>query len=84
MENKFTNNQDFSQLYKVCNVGNKITYVARLRSKKKFSQWGLNLGSLMVHSDAFLTELTWQVLIEGYLTSLLLVHKLTFGFRSFT
>ena len=26
----------------------------------------------VIHSDAFLTELTWQVLIEGYLTSLLL------------
>ena len=34
---------------------------------------------LMIHSDAFLTQLTWQVLIEGYFTSLLLVHQLTFG-----
>ena len=31
----------------------------------------------MIHSNAYLTELTWQVLIEGYLTSLLLVHQLT-------
>ena len=32
-------------------------------------------------SDTFLSELTWQVLIEGYLTSLLFVHQLTFGLR---
>ena len=31
----------------------------------------------MINSDALLTELTWQVLIVGYLTSLL-----TFGLRS--
>ena len=31
----------------------------------------------MIHSDADVTELTWQVLIEGYLTPLLLVHQLT-------
>ena len=43
-------------------------------SKKSYLQWGLNLGSLVIHSDVYLTELTWQVLIEGYLTSLLLVH----------
>ena len=29
----------------------------------------------------FLIELTWQVLIEGYLTSLLFVHQLTFELR---
>ena len=40
----------------------------------------LNLGPHVIHSDAYLTELTWQRLIEGYLTSLLLVHQLTFGF----
>ena len=33
------------------------------------------------YSDAFLTELTWQVLIEGYLTLLLFVRQLTFGLR---
>ena len=27
----------------------------------------------VLHSHAFLTKLTWQVLIEGYLTSLLFV-----------
>ena len=32
----------------------------------------------MIHSHAFLIELTWQVLIEGYLTSLLFVHQFTF------
>ena len=34
----------------------------------------------MFFSDAFLTEITWQVLIEGYLISLLFVHQLTSGF----
>ena len=36
------------------------------------------LGSRVLHSHVFLTELTWQVLIEGYLTSLLLLQQLTF------
>ena len=48
-------------------------------SNKSYLQWGLNLGPLVFYSIAFLTELTWQVLIEGYLTSLLFVHQLTFG-----
>ena len=30
---------------------------------------------------SILTELTWQVLIGGYLNSLLLVHRLTFGLQ---
>ena len=38
----------------------------------------------MIHSDAFLTELTWQVLIEGYLISLLLVHQLAFDLGDLT
>ena len=33
----------------------------------------------MIHSDAILTELSWQGLFEGYLTLLLLVHQLNFG-----
>ena len=36
---------------------------------------------LCLHSNALPTELTWQVLREGYLTLLLLVHQLTFGLR---
>ena len=31
----------------------------------------MNLELAVIYSDAFLTKLTWQVLIEGYLTSLL-------------
>ena len=50
-------------------------------STKVTSQEGLNLGPPVIHTDAHLTDLTWQVLIEGYLTSLLLVHQLTFGLR---
>ena len=35
----------------------------------------MNTGSLFgVYSDFLLIELTWQVLIEGYLTSLSFVH----------
>ena len=34
------------------------------KNKINYSQWGLNLGSLVFYSDAFLTELIWQVLIE--------------------
>ena len=46
-------------------------------AKKRYLQRELNMGPFVIHSNAFLTELTWQVLIEGYLT--LLVHHLTFG-----
>ena len=47
---------------------------SKINSAKRIPHWGLKMGLLMIYSDAFLTELTWQVLIEGYLTSLLLVH----------
>ena len=53
-------------------------------SKTCYLQCGLTLGLLVIHSDAYLTEHTYQVLIEGYLTSLLLVHQLTFGLRLFS
>ena len=36
---------------------------------------------LMFYSVVFLTEQTGQVLIEGYLQCLLLVHEFTFGLR---
>ena len=45
-----------------------------------YLQWGLNLHDPrilqppVIRVHAFSTELTWQVLIEGRLTSLLLVH----------
>ena len=41
----------------------------------------LFVAHLVLHCHAFLTELTWLVLSEGYLTLLLLVHQLTFGHR---
>ena len=44
---------------------------------------GLSLEPLMIHFDVYLTGPTWQVLIEGYLTSVLLLHQLTFGLRWF-
>ena len=40
------------------------------RKSKINPQWGLKLGSVVFYSDASLTEVTSQVLIEGYLTSL--------------
>ena len=48
-------------------VGTQITNEHQM-SVKSYLQWGLNLGPLVICSDAFLTELTWQVLIKGYLT----------------
>ena len=56
-------------------------------SKKMYNPVGIEhetlglLDLLCVHSHASLTQLTWQVIIEGYLTSVLLVHQLTFGLR---
>ena len=50
-------------------------------STKVTSQEGSNLRPSVIHSDAYLTDITWQALIERYLTSLLLVHQLTFGLR---
>ena len=41
---------------------------------KKFTSHGdgtwnpMSLGPLVIHSHVFLTDLTWHVLIEGYLT----------------
>ena len=49
-------------------------------SKKGYLPWGLNLGPDVFYSDTFLTELTWQVNVV-YLTSLLFVHQLSFGFN---
>ena len=49
-------------------------------SKKGYLPSGLNLGSDVFYLDTFLTELTWQVNVV-YLTSLLFVHQLTFGFN---
>ena len=43
----------------------------KMSSRKKLPMVGLKLVRLMFCSDALLTGLTWQVLIEGYLTSLL-------------
>ena len=51
------------------------------KNSKKVPPVGIEPGCLVIHSDAYLTELTWQVLIDRYLTSLLLVHQLTFRLR---
>ena len=44
----------------------------KINSGKKLPPVWIEPG---IHSDALLTELTWQLLIEGYLTSILLVHQ---------
>ena len=51
----------------VDNVGNKGLCKEEQNkfSKKCYLHYGLNLGPLVIHFDTFLTELTWQVLIEG-------------------
>ena len=54
-------------------------------NQEKLPPLGIEPGILVFYSDAFLTELTLQMLIEGYLTSLLYVDQLlTFGLRLFS
>ena len=49
-------------------------------SKNVISSRGFfKLGPPTFQSDVLRSELTCQVLVEGYLTCLLLVHQLTFG-----
>ena len=38
----------------------------------------MTLLALLLQSHVFPNELSWQVLIEGYLTPLLFVHQLNF------
>ena len=54
----------------------------KLIKSKKLPPVGIELGPLdfVLYSHAFLTKLT-QVLIKGYLNSLLFVHQLTFELR---
>ena len=40
--------------------------------------------ALLLQSQSFPTELSWQKLIEGYLAPLLFVHQLTFGLKIWT
>ena len=41
----------------------------KINSAKKLPPVGIEPGMSCAHFDAFLTELTWQVLMERYLTS---------------
>ena len=41
----------------------------------------MTLVAPQLQSHAFPTELSWQVLIEGYLTPFFFVHQLTFGLK---
>ena len=54
---------------------------SKINSAKKLLTFEIETGTLelmvthlVLYSYAFLTELTWPVLSEGYLTLLLLVH----------
>ena len=82
--NNWQNKRVFSKKDHSGNVGNKGLRREEENkfSKKKLLPVGIEPGTLgLLHSYAFLTELTWQVLREGYSTLLLLVHQLTFGLR---
>ena len=37
-----------------------------IEEQKCYLQWELNLGILVIRSDGYLTNLTWQMLIEAY------------------
>ena len=69
----------FLSLYKVGNVGNKGLRREEQNnfSKKKLSPVGIEPKTLGFPSWHILcyTLMPWQVLVEGYLTSLLLVHQ---------
>ena len=79
---KYVSTFEFSlKLYKVGNVGNKCLRKEEEKNKnseKCYVQWRLNLWPLVIHSDTYLTQLIWKVSIEGYLTTLFLLHELTF------
>ena len=56
----------FFEIHKVGNIGikdlcedNKNTF------SKKYLQWGMNSGPPPFQSDVLLSELTWQVLVQG-------------------
>ena len=42
--------------------------VNKICQQKGYHQWEYNIRPLVFQSAALLTELTWQVLVEGYLT----------------
>ena len=73
------------EMHKVGNVGIKdlCRGLAKFNSEKYYFQWEQNQGPTPLRSDPLLSETTWQVLVEGYLTSLLLVHQLTSGLAKF-
>ena len=58
---------------------------SKINSTKSLPPMGIEpvdpRGTPVIHSHTFPTELTWKVLIEGYLTSLEFVHELTIGLR---
>ena len=59
--------------------GRSANFVLNDSRKKLVATVGIEARPLAQVSETILTELTWQVLIEGSLNSLLLVHQLTFG-----
>ena len=69
------------------NIGNKgLHKEEQNKFSKKIPPMGIEprtplVAHLVLHSHAVLTELTWQVLREGCLALLLLVHQFTFALR---
>ena len=66
----------FPVLCIIVNVFNKDLH--REEQNKGSKKWRLNLVPLVFYSNAFVPELTWQTLIDRYLTSLQFVKQLTF------
>ena len=64
----------FFEMYKVGNVDIKDLCRGQLEKnqQKGYLQWGLNWKPSLFQSNALLSKLTWQVLVERYLTCLLL------------
>ena len=58
-------------------LGNVVNMSLERTKQKSYLQWTLSLWLLVIHSDIFLLKLTWQVLVERYLTSLLFLRQLT-------
>ena len=73
-------NQIFPKIDDSCNVSNKGLRREEQNKSSKicYFQWGPQdlLLVHLLHSHDFLTELTWQVFRDGYLTLLLLVQQL--------
>ena len=74
-------NRFFRNYTKLANVG--ILVKNKIKDAKGFPPVGIEPQDSETFSDTFTPELTWQVSIEGYLTSLVLGYQLTIALRRF-